>query len=540
MRVTIVTLLTISSLGESEAPVAATLTPRQRRQVASRWNAEPVPFFLGVDHESALLLAAADAGLAAATSDIPALVAAVWAATEEKPWLWLRARLNLILVDLNLGRLRAAAGNASALRKELHAGMSGQPVLAWTAASTAEHEAAVQGTRELLPTVMQAELYLWAELRADEEHDGDVVRLAMGIGRTVASDTAGAYAALPLLPLRAAQMLEMVAVDRRRSSSSQLDADISALWRAAAGGVLGTGDVMKLALVSTSGRPYQRAVRASGGPTAEAAARTDYSALEARSAWQAHAGDGGWLHHQHGPAGSADTESRCDIDRRSDLTTAELLDEYVKEGRPVLLRGLLDGWPVRRWERRSVLSRLGNHSVLVRSSGFIAAARSTGGFRSRDAAAGGTSMQLRDFATAMRAHTAAAGQEEEEEEQEQVTDAGYVFTSEDSLVVAGEDFDHPVRKRGRSFPMFCSKPVWANRSFSKRKLIQTPPFLQPLFFTDQSGSDAETEAGADSVLPWTPSEREQKAIFCLGQRGSGIGFHHHSNALNALVFGRKR
>jgi hypothetical protein len=88
--------------------------------------------------------------------------------------------------------------------------------------------------------------------------------------------------------------------------------------------------------------------------------------------------------------------------------------------------------------------------------------------------------------------------------------------------------------------MFCSKPVWANRSFSKRTLIQTPPFLQPLFFTDQSGSDAETEAGADSVLPWTPSEREQKAIFCLGQRGSGIGFHHHSNALNALVFGRKR
>ena len=50
-------------------------------------------------------------------------------------------------------------------------------------------------------------------------------------------------------------------------------------------------------------------------------------------------------------------------------------------------------------------------------------------------------MKLRDFVTAMRAHTAAAGQEEEEE---QATDAGYVFT-EDSLVAAGEDYAHPVR-----------------------------------------------------------------------------------------------
>eukprot|EP01043_Picozoa_sp_COSAG02_P088285 COSAG02_NODE_25427_length_659_cov_0.992857_2_plen_70_part_01 len=41
------------------------LSQRQLRQVASGWNREPMPFFYGVDHETALLLAVADAGLTA-------------------------------------------------------------------------------------------------------------------------------------------------------------------------------------------------------------------------------------------------------------------------------------------------------------------------------------------------------------------------------------------------------------------------------------------------------------------------------------------
>jgi hypothetical protein len=436
-----------------------------------------MPFFYGVDHETALLLAVADAGLTAGASDLPELVEGLRKATQSKPWQWLQVRVHLILIDLNMGRLREAASNATVLRKELHAGMSRRPVPAWAAASVAEHGAAAEASRELLPTVMQAELYLWTELRNFD----DVGQLATGIGRTVASDTTGAYAALPLLPLRAAQTLETMA--HGRPPNSQLQANIAALWRAAAGGVLGTGDVMKLALVSSTGRPYQRAVRANGGPTTETV-RKDYSAKDARSAWHAHAGDGGWMQHQP-EAKRTKTDTSCDIDRRSQLSTAELLRDYVNRGRPVLVRGLLDGWPVNRWKRSSMLRRRGNHSVLVRSSAFIAAARSTGGFRSADAAAGGTSMLLREFM--MR---------DVDNEEDDETNTEYVFTSDSDLVEAGKDYFHLA------------------------------------LFADHSSSS--------SVLPWTASERESKAIFFYGKNGSGVGFHHHSNALNALLFGRKR
>lgn len=456
---------------------SGSLPPRQLRQVASGWNREPVPFFYGVDHEAALLAVVADAGLTAGASDLPEIVSGLREETQSKPWRWLQVRVHLILIDLNMGRLREAAFNATVLRKEMHASISRRPVPAWAAASPAEHAAAAETSRELLPTVMQAELYLWAELRTTNLDE--VAQLATGIGRTVTSDTTGAYVALPLLPLRAAQMLETMT--HGRPPDSKLQADIAALWRAAAGGVLGTGDVMKLALVSSTGRPYQRAVRANGGPTTETV-RTDYSAKDARSAWHAHAGDGGWMHQRPEPK-RTETDTICDIDRRSNLTTAELLRDYVNHGRPVLVRGLLDGWPLNRWTRSSMLSRRGNHSVLVRSSDFIAAARSTGGFRSADAAAGGTSMLLREF---MSVDT---GEEDE-------TNKGYVFTSESDLVKAEEDYFHP-----------------------------------PLFADHSSPS---------SVLPWTASERESKAIFFYGKHGSGVGFHHHSNALNALLFGRKR
>ena len=39
---------------------------------------------------------------------------------------------------------------------------------------------------------------------------------------------------------------------------------------------------------------------------------------------------------------------------------------------------------------------------------------------------------------------------------------------------------------------------------------------------------------------YSESERQAAALFYLGPRGSGVNFHQHTNAWNALLFGAKR
>lgn len=55
------------------------------------------------------------------------------------------------------------------------------------------------------------------------------------------------------------------------------------------------------------------------------------------------------------------------IERRRDLSPAEFVAEYRKPLRPVVLEGMVDGWPARRWSFAELARRCGSARVVVDS-----------------------------------------------------------------------------------------------------------------------------------------------------------------------------
>eukprot|EP00947_MAST-08B_sp_MAST-8B-sp1_P004396 g4396.t1 len=202
--------------------------------------------------------------------------------------------------------------------------------------------------------------------------------------------------------------------------------------------------------------------------------------------------------------------SRCDIDRRADLSKADFLRYYVSVNRPVILRNRLPhGWPAReRWKRGAFIQRYGHQRlVTVRSSdstqrysiaGDTAASRVTtvGAFlnySSSSSSGGGGSgggsgdLLLHDAADATDA------------------DPPYTFGGIDPEKTAlGDDFRIPDLAWG-AFAWYAHRP-----------------------------------GAAKKVPAATVAQRKRRTWFFSGQKGTGAQMHAHTPALNTVVYGEKK
>eukprot|EP01046_Picozoa_sp_COSAG06_P048746 COSAG06_NODE_7350_length_2534_cov_19.102669_3_plen_88_part_00 len=73
----------------------------------------------------------------------------------------------------------------------------------------------------------------------------------------------------------------------------------------------------------------------------------------------------------------------------------------------------------------------------------------------------------------------------------------------------------------------------------------TPPHFKSLFTDDdEEEHDGETAAGGagggtNDTKGAPPQQQQQDPLFFLGARGSGVGFHRHGEAWNAVIFGKQ-
>eukprot|EP01006_Ploeotia_vitrea_P062972 TRINITY_DN84722_c0_g1_i1.p1 TRINITY_DN84722_c0_g1~~TRINITY_DN84722_c0_g1_i1.p1 ORF type:complete len:654 (-),score=300.52 TRINITY_DN84722_c0_g1_i1:25-1791(-) len=184
----------------------------------------------------------------------------------------------------------------------------------------------------------------------------------------------------------------------------------------------------------------------------------------------------------------------CDIDRRdvSKLTIEQFEKEYVNRGRPVILRGLMDGWVAwKRWTRDGLLRKFGDVVVQARRS------------------------------------SAVSGYQVFESEEDTVGQG--VSSADDGVELGDMTLDRFVELYMPSVDDDDkSRAVDTNAPyvFLPRKLPNLSRlFKHPAHFNN---------------FAWTESKRNKQALFYLGPANSGAYFHSHTTAWNALVYGKKR
>ncbi len=203
--------------------------------------------------------------------------------------------------------------------------------------------------------------------------------------------------------------------------------------------------------------------------------------------------DGGW-----GAADSDDVAStsmrqyelkRCDIARRSasEMTVAEFHRDFADTNRPVLITGAMAGWPAwQHWTKQGLLRKYGEQSVQVRRSSAIATDAEFGGQHARN-------MTVAEF---VRTHMASLAAQSDQ------------CTAGSSSCEEQDDPEY----------MFAQDPLHGLRD----------DYGAPAFFEDKNR------------YGYSREERAATALFYVGPAGSGVNFHQHTNAWNALFFGRKR
>ena len=206
-------------------------------------------------------------------------------------------------------------------------------------------------------------------------------------------------------------------------------------------------------------------------------AHSDYSVDEQQNRWGL--GDGGW----GAPSSkTAFPPSRCDIDRRRNLTRAEFVSDYLIPGKPVVIDGLIDDWAARtEWTRTRLIERYGARSLPVRRSSTVSPALI------KDQKDSSRTLSLRTYVQELLAP-----------DETSFADLPYLFQRNLALSLGFEALGD----------------------------------LQPLHLSM-------FEPHGDQ-LAWPHGRREQMLQLFLGGTGSGVGFHHHGAAMNAILFGRKQ
>jgi hypothetical protein len=249
------------------------------------------------------------------------------------------------------------------------------------------------------------------------------------------------------------------------------------------------------ALMDHARQPFAREVfRAREGRREKMTTTMDYTTAEQAERWMRTASDGdvsgGWAKVRDGTttSGGGGSGGVCDLDRRSitNLSREEFIADYVQQGRPVVIDGLLDAWPARSAWTRGALERaiVGDTTVPVAHSRDVH--REQQGVAASTGSETSTAMPLREYFTLMQ-----QGGEKEDDGQQL-----YLFTKQ-------------------------ARPLGANLSESA-----------DLTFGGLLGEEG--------MFSWDAGLREENVLSFVGAEGSSTAFHHHSAAFNALVFGRKR
>ena len=190
--------------------------------------------------------------------------------------------------------------------------------------------------------------------------------------------------------------------------------------------------------------------------------------------------DGGW-ETEH-PAAWAVSE-RCNIDRRANLTRAEFEDEYVNRNLPVLITGAFEDWPAHsEWTRERFLQEHGASIIKPRRTSYQAQ---------------------------VGANDTVTGQGGPAEVQP-MTVAEYVAAIE----TGGSDPDADL--------LYFLSREWGSKPEVKRGFAPLDLFAD------------------EDIFNFEPEYRDHRALFYLGGPGTGTGIHSHTNAWNALVYGKKR
>jgi mannose-6-phosphate isomerase-like protein (cupin superfamily) len=206
-------------------------------------------------------------------------------------------------------------------------------------------------------------------------------------------------------------------------------------------------------------------------------------------------GDGGW---SRGDKGLGDQllfagYDGCGIDRwhYAELGQQRFMDEYVEQGKPVILLGLLDDWPAwTAWRREVILARHGQRRVkLMRSDDIVRSRVHQGQFEGEmwwaplEQYIDGNPCHAEHARCGNATHAAGAGEVDP-------LNPPYLF---EKRVLPDQDlhFHHP--------------PIFEHERFS-----------------------------------WPRSVRNDNALFFVGGAGTGAYCHQHSAAYNALIYGRKR
>ena len=208
----------------------------------------------------------------------------------------------------------------------------------------------------------------------------------------------------------------------------------------------------------------------------------------------------------------------CNIDRRDSLTRREFLEQYAHRNRPVIVRNqrwadgakqwLLQDWPaVESWSRQRFLARYANTSVELKNSSYIAFDTEFGGLPSNRTTvanyiAGWDNLRPRN-------------------------DTAGNHLSRDQIV----DLDPPY--------LFGKMPLPGLRDAYRELSL----FRQCGESDDHN--DAEIGNGGECldnnrIFAHNKTARDMIALFFAGPALSGVSLHMHTNAWNALLYGRKR
>eukprot|EP00041_Stephanoeca_diplocostata_P037971 m.1463446 g.1463446 ORF g.1463446 m.1463446 type:complete len:281 (-) comp25134_c0_seq65:3735-4577(-) len=180
--------------------------------------------------------------------------------------------------------------------------------------------------------------------------------------------------------------------------------------------------------------------------------------------------NGGWPTY----VATAYDTTRCNIDRRSNLSVEEFMAEYAGKNRPVIIGGALGGWKaVRAWTRDQFLAAYGDDTFDIRESKDIAYDNEFGGLHKN-------LMSVREYVELVMRDT------------QNTSDAA-------------------------DLPYMFGTPQWRTRL---RKDFETPAYFK------------------ETAFSWNDTERDSSMLAFLGPALSGVTLHEHTNAYNALIYGR--
>ena len=232
-----------------------------------------------------------------------------------------------------------------------------------------------------------------------------------------------------------------------------------------------------------------------------ASPRLDYTIEDQAHRWQQKVGGSGEWGGDAKPA----APHRCDLDRRqsSQINADRFFQEYVVPGKPVLVDELLDQWPARtKWTRSQLLKLHGHRTVELSRSGDSIVTENV------------YSGNLLDRLLSEMQHLLG---------KQRVVSATRSINISQYLDLLDHDASNASDQTSRR----------ALYLFKKRNpLIEhlSSDFVPITYFHQRN----------NGIFDYPVDRRATNAIFYLGPQGSGTGFHVHSAAYNALIYGRKR